>query len=240
MRHVEGLFHGVDTPLTLDQVFPWGRTFAEYGRMFALRPTELASLRILGCADGPASFNATLTARGGRVVSADPLYSFSAAEIRSRIEAARERIVANTERNVAAYRWDEIPSIDAMVARRMQAMEAFLDDFAHGTRDGRYIRCELPRLNFPDRAFDLVLCSHFLFLYSPIVTFDFHWAAVREMLRVGREVRVFPLLDFNGAPSPHVEPLLEALRSSGCAAGLRRVPYEFLLGADTMLVATSR
>jgi hypothetical protein len=41
---------------TLDQVVPWGRSFDEYRRMFALSDDDLG-LRILGCADGPASFN---------------------------------------------------------------------------------------------------------------------------------------------------------------------------------------
>ena len=36
-----------------------------------------------GCADGPASFNAELSGRGGRVVSCDPLYRFDAAQIRA-------------------------------------------------------------------------------------------------------------------------------------------------------------
>ncbi|MAD80187.1 MAG: SAM-dependent methyltransferase, partial [Planctomycetaceae bacterium] len=33
-------------------------------------------------ADGPASFNAELTARGGSIVSCDPIYEFTADEIR--------------------------------------------------------------------------------------------------------------------------------------------------------------
>jgi hypothetical protein len=53
---------------TLDQVVPWGRSFAEYRRMFALTDAELG-LRIIGCGDGPASFNAEATRRGTAVVS---------------------------------------------------------------------------------------------------------------------------------------------------------------------------
>jgi hypothetical protein len=41
---------------TLDEVVPWGRSFDEYAAMFALEAREL-SRRILGCADGSASFN---------------------------------------------------------------------------------------------------------------------------------------------------------------------------------------
>jgi len=51
---------------TLDQVVPWGRSFDEYRRMFALTDAELG-LRIIGCGDGPASFNAEATRRGTAV-----------------------------------------------------------------------------------------------------------------------------------------------------------------------------
>ena len=42
---------------TLATVVPWGRTFDEYRRMFALTNADAAG-GVLGCADGPASFNA--------------------------------------------------------------------------------------------------------------------------------------------------------------------------------------
>jgi hypothetical protein len=71
---------------TLTDVVPWGRSFDEYVAMFHLADADLAR-SILGCGDGPASFNAELTRRGGRVVSADPIYRFSADQIRSRIDA---------------------------------------------------------------------------------------------------------------------------------------------------------
>jgi hypothetical protein len=38
---------------TLDQVVPWGRSFDEYQRMFALTGADLGL--ILGCGDGPAA-----------------------------------------------------------------------------------------------------------------------------------------------------------------------------------------
>lgn len=201
-----------------------------------MRSVDLAG-RILGCGDGPASFNATLSARGGRVVSADPLYQFSADEIRSRVEIARDRIVPNTRQNAASYRWDEIPSIEAMVELRMRAMEEFLLDFERGKSESRYRPLGLPELPFADKSFDLVLCSHFLFLYSPTLSLDFHLAAMDEMLRVGQEVRVFPLCDFDGGPSAYVEPIIAALRSGGRRVEVRPVPYEFQRGANAMLVA---
>ncbi|MEM6717567.1 MAG: SAM-dependent methyltransferase, partial [Cyanobacteria bacterium P01_C01_bin.147] len=46
--------------ITLDTIVPWGRSYAEYVAMFNLTEADLAG-RILGCADGPAAFNAVMT-----------------------------------------------------------------------------------------------------------------------------------------------------------------------------------
>ena len=52
---------------TLEQVVPWGRSFDEYRAMFALSDADLDG-RLLGCGDGPASFNAVATRRGAKVI----------------------------------------------------------------------------------------------------------------------------------------------------------------------------
>jgi hypothetical protein len=64
---------------TLNQVVPWGRSFEEYVAMFALTDVDLGG-RILGCGDGPASFNAVLTSRGGRIVSVQAVTARLAAD----------------------------------------------------------------------------------------------------------------------------------------------------------------
>ena len=53
--------------MKLSEVIPWGRSFDEYRRMFALSDDDLAG-RILGCGDGPASFDAEATKKGHAVV----------------------------------------------------------------------------------------------------------------------------------------------------------------------------
>lgn len=63
---------------------PWGRSFAEYQAMFGLSEDDLKK-RILGCGDGPASFNAEGTRRGIQITSCDPVYQFETKEIRCRI-----------------------------------------------------------------------------------------------------------------------------------------------------------
>src|SRR5712692_5664149 len=155
---------------TLDAVIPWGRSFDEYQRMFALGGADLAS-RILGCADGPAGFNAEATRRGMRVTSCDPLYRCDAGQIRQRIDATFDTVVEQTRRNADEFVWDAaIRSVDDLSRIRMDAMELFLADYKSGRRQDRYIDAGLPALPFADQRFDLALCSHFLFLYTKQLT----------------------------------------------------------------------
>lgn len=216
-----------------NKAIPWGRNFDEYCRMFALTPTDLER-RILGCSDGPASFNVELNARGGSVVSADPIYSLSADDIAERIEVARELVMADTYKSLNDYCWDVIRSAEELESTRMGAMQAFLDDFRKGD-ESRYVPAVLPELPFEDGRFELALCSHFLFLYSEQFDFAFHQAGIDELLRVAAEVRIFPLLDLKSRRSAHLEPILEHLARRGRTATVERVDYEFQIGAREML-----
>lgn len=220
---------------SLDQVVPWGRSFDEYRRMFALTDDDL-NRTILGCGDGPAGFNALASARGCRVVSCDPIYAFTRCEITARIEATSDQVLEQTRANARTFVWnDAIPTVEALGIIRMQAMSVFLEDFDAGKAEGRYVEGALPRLPFADRAFDLALCSHFLFLYTSQLGEAFHLEAVRELCRVAAEVRIFPLLDLDGQRSAYVAPCLSWLAHSGRAARCERVPYEFQRGGDEML-----
>ena len=216
------------------EAVPWGRSFDEYRSMFALADENLGG-KILGCADGPASFNAEMFARGRRVVSCDPLYQFSAEQIRQRIEATYESVIAQTRRNQEQFVWDVISSPDELGRVRMSAMTKFLGDYERGKEDGRYIPAQLPDLPFAAQSFDLALCSHFLFLYSDSLSLAFHQQAMDEMCRVAREVRIFPLLNYNAEPSPYVEPILEYVRAAGRVAAIEKAPYEFQRGGNRML-----
>jgi hypothetical protein len=136
----------------LDHIVPWGRSFDEYRRMFALTEADLR-LRIVGCGDGPASFNAEATRRGGRVTSSDPIYRCETAQIRDRIEATYDEILDETRRNADEFVWDLIRSVEELGHVRMAAMQEFLDDYGPGKVEGRYVAAELPtqRFHFPTR-----------------------------------------------------------------------------------------
>jgi hypothetical protein len=218
---------------TLDQVVPWGRSFDEYRAMFALTDADLDG-RVLGCGDGPASFNALATRRGTTVVSCDPLYQWGTSEIEARIEATYTEVIEQTRRNQGDFVWDTISSVEELGRIRMAAMREFLRDYPGGVQEGRYLQAALPSLPFRPE-FDLALCSHLLFLYSSQLGEAFHRAAVFELCRVSREVRVFPLLALDGARSPFVETSVKALRAAGHDVSIERVPYEFQRGGNEMM-----
>jgi hypothetical protein len=219
---------------TLSEVVPLGRSFDEYRRMFALSEIDLRR-RILGCADGPASFNAEATQRGGRVVSCDPLYRFRGDEIRCRIDATFPEVMEQARRNAVQFVWKDIPSMEELERCRRDAMQAFLADYDEGRRQGRYVDAELPSLPFPEASFDLALCSHFLFLYTEQLSESFHVQAIIEMSRLAAEVRVFPLVALDGRPSRHTGSVAAQLEACGLGVSVERVPYEFQRGGNQML-----
>ena len=221
--------------LELKDVVPWGRTHAEYAAMFGLQSLAVG-VRILDCAGGPSSFNVEETARGGKVVSADPLYRFPPEEIQRRIEETRAAIVAGLETHRADYVWnDSIPTPEALGRVRMGAMRLFLDDFVHGKAEGRYVEASLPELPFADRTFDLALCSHFLFTYARQFDLRFHVLAIQALCRVAKEARLFPLLALDGAPSADLDAIVTTLNHQGFECEIRSVEYEFQRGAHQML-----
>lgn len=222
------------TGFTLDKVVPWGRSYAEYLAMFGLTDAD-RRLRILGCGDGPAGFNAELTRRDGRIVSVDPLYVFATPQIRNRIHETYEVVMAQMRQNHSDYVWRAISSVEELGRVRMSAMETFLSDFDAGKDEGRYVAGELPSLPFEALSFDIALSSHFLFLYSAHLSLEFHLQALTEMLRVAHEARVFPLLALDGTPSLHVGPVVETLEHRGFIVEVRRVAYEFQKGGNEML-----
>jgi hypothetical protein len=221
--------------MILDQVVPWGRSLREYERMFDLSPAE-CSLRILDCAAGPSSFNAEMHQGGYFVTSCDPVYPFSQSALAARIEETCPAILAATRKFQANFVWSEICSVEELEKLRRSSMALFLDDLAFGLAQGRYIIAELPNLCFRDREFDLSLCSHFLFTYSNVLTLEFHVASIREMCRVARETRIFPLIEqFGSGPSAHLTDVLGLLRTNGYHCEISPVPYEFQRGGNEML-----
>ena len=217
----------------LDKVIPWGRSLAEYKLIFSLTEKDLKR-KILGCGDGPASFNAELNQTGGDVISVDPIYKFSAAQIQERVEAVYDEVLSKVEENKNEFVWSHVKSVADLGRLRMNAMNSFLVDYQ--VNKERYLDQQLPSLSFNSKEFDLALCSHFLFLYSEHHSLDFHKKAIEELCRVATEVRIFPVLELGSVESRHLKPLMKYFRNSAYFCELQQVEYEFQKGGNQMLV----
>jgi hypothetical protein len=210
------------------------RPYEEYRDMFGLSDAELLAGPVLDCPGGAGGFAAGLRARGGEVVSADPAYT---GDPRALVERSREGfehglryLAANSE----SYLWSYHGSVEALTAARRAGLDAFAADYRGP--DERYVTAALPDLPFADGAFRLALSGYLLFAYPDHLDMDDHEAALRELLRVAGQVRVYPLIDTAYQRHPGIDDLRRILAADGVDSEVRRVDYAFQRGADEVLV----
>jgi len=220
--------------MQLEKVVPFGRSLDEYRQMFALSDGDLAK-NIIGVGDGPASFNAEMHALGKRMVSVDPLYTYSASDIERQFYAVVDNIIEQVKATPDDWVWTYHRSPEHLRENRVNVLNQFIVDYDVGKKAGRYHIGELPQLDFGYSQFDLALCSHFLFLYSGHFSYEFHRSAAYEMLRIANEVRIFPLMTLMLKPSPYVEPLMRELESQAYIVQIQMTRYQIQRGGNQML-----
>ncbi|MEM8549697.1 MAG: hypothetical protein AAGF10_02805 [Verrucomicrobiota bacterium] len=215
----------------IDHILFMGRTYEEILQVFALEEEDIRDKRVLDCNSGPDAFVGEANRRGFTVTGCDPLYTKPVEEILDIGRRDTEHFLERAHGNEAsAGKLD----VEAFAQDKLKAMDQFAKDFAAG----HHIAGALPELPFEDDAFDLALSGHFLFLAtSPSLggmvnteTFDlaFHRRAVRDLLRVSREVRLFPCCRI-GEPSvlhPYAARLIGELASDGHQIGLLENVYD--------------
>ena len=220
---------------------PWGRNLAEYQKMFFLCDEDYRRKKILGCGDGPASFNAEVTKIGGSIISIDPIYQFSKKQIQQRIDETSSLIAQELKNNQDNFVWKNIHNVDELIDTRIKAMQIFLNDYEKGLKENRYQYQQLPKLDFEDDSFDIVLSSHFLFLYSDHLDYDFHKNSILEMCRVSKKIiKIFPLIDLQNKISKHLEPIIKLLDKQGYRVNIISTDYEFQKGGNEVLEISIR
>jgi len=220
--------------MKLENVVPWGRNLQEYRAMGLFRDEDKHK-KILGCGDGPASVNKTLSQIGVDITSIDPIYQFNKEQIALRVQETSSVVSKQLRVNRDDYVWKNIKNVEELIFLRLSAIKDFLEDYETGKKQGRYQYQELPKLNFNDKEFELAWSSHFLFLYSEHFDFAFHKKAILEMLRVAKEVRIFPLLDLKNEKSPHLEGICSFLKENAYRYTIQKSEYEFQQGANEVL-----
>ena len=213
--------------LQLENVVITGRTFEEYSSFFDLKIEDLKGKKILDCPSGASSFVSTLKQNDIDVIGVDLLYEFDIESIETQGYKTIEKIYQDTSW-MDVYKMDFYKSKENHRNHRENALKAFVNDF--NKKD--YIFAKLPNLPFENKEFDLALSSHLLFVYDNMLDYEFHKNSILEMLRVSKEVRIFPLVDFKNSKvleeknfSPFVYKILEELKDFKCE--IVKVDFEF-------------
>ncbi|MDA3846468.1 MAG: SAM-dependent methyltransferase [Vallitaleaceae bacterium] len=220
--------------IILENTIPLGRRKEEYIAMFNIQQEEL-TYSILDCGGGPSSFNREMTKDKGNVVSIDIIYQFKDTEIQNRIDETFEDMMKQAQDNKDKFVWNHIASTTELRNLRKTAMTMFIEDYQSGLKEGRYIYAQLPTLPFRDNEFDLALCSHLMFLYSDILSYEFHFESISEMLRVASEIRIFPIVDLNCNQSAYVEDIMASFKAKGYEVTIEACGYEFQKGANKLM-----
>ncbi len=210
------------------------RSFLEYQAFFAVTAADLAG-RVLDCSAGASAFAATANSRGGRVTAVDPAYKEDVAVLAACAVASSARGAQIVADNDDHFVWTWYRSRERRDQLRRDALSAFTAD--RRAHPETYVAAALPDLPFGEDAFDLALCSHLLFTWADVFDEEWHLEAVRELLRVAAQVRVFPLvLQGTGDPVPFLPDVMKRLTEDGHHVDLVSVRYEFQRGATTMLI----
>lgn len=218
----------------LYSVVPWGRNLEEYKLMFGLDDSDM-SKKIAGFGDGTACFNCEMTNAGSHVVSFDPIYQFSKKKIEKRIEEVRIIVMQQMKENMDNYVWTHIKDLDELEHIRMSAMKKFLSDYEQGKKEGRYVFHELPaRLPYEAESCDIGLSSHFLLMYTAL-GYDFHIQSVTEMLRVCKEIRIFPIVDLDANKTDLIKDVIDYFQKD-YNTSIVTTDYEFQKGDNKLLI----
>lgn len=137
--------------------------------------------------------------------------------------------------NMDNYVWTHIKNLEELERLRMSAMRLFLSDFEQGKKEGRYICYELPQtLSYENDRFDIGLSSHFLLMYTAL-GFDFHIQVMKEMLRVCKEIRIFPIIDLDAKKTDLIENVIDFFKSRFIVE-IKKTQYEFQKGDNNLLI----
>jgi hypothetical protein len=217
------------------------RSFEEYVRMFAINQEVLLKGPILDVAAGASSFVAEASARGYKAIAADPLYELDYDVIAQTGKREIEVSTAKLAKLQEHFDWTYYQNIYNHQSIREASLSRFVQDYREAGQS-RYIAAQLPDLPFPNESIELVLCSHFLFLYGEQFDYDFHKRAVLELLRIcrkGGSVLIYPLKTLGFESYPQLTQLLDELSLAGVVSA-RVIPsgLPFIPGSMELLALT--
>jgi SAM-dependent methyltransferase len=183
--------------------------------MFKLVETVWKQGPVLDVAGGASSFTAQLNAKGISAFAVDPFYAGLTEDVIATASQEIDTSSAKITANAGSYDWSFYVSPELHRQRRVQSLALFAEDFRRKDAGSRYYPASLPNLPFESNTFELVVCSHFLFLYADSFGEAFHAAAIAELVRVlkpGGELRIYPLVTLKWEECPFTPSLLIELQ----------------------------
>jgi len=205
----------------------------DYIKMFDLTDVEL-DMNILDCRAGASCFAAQMHEKSKSVIACDPLYQKELNTIKGLVNEAKASIQDSFASNAQVFSILPEKAKDFILQAEM-GVEIFFNDFQAGQKAGRYICDSLPNLSFKDEQFQLALVCHYLFTFSEQMTELEHFNAIKELVRVSNEVRIFPLVTYAGKLSPYVGEVVAMLQSLSYGVEIRGVDYTLQNQGNAML-----
>lgn len=211
-----------------------GRSYQEYLKFFHLNEECLKNKKVLDCAAGASSFTPHMNRRGYDAIAVDILYGKDPGFLQKRCENHLNALLEALSQLEGHFVWSFFQDLDGLREHRMKVCGDFSQDYRDGKGE-RYIKASLTSLPFKENTFDLVLCSHLLFIYDHRLSYDFHLNSIKEMIRVAsKELRIYPLVKSKGEKSPYLKKIMEDLRGT-VKIEIVKVDYEFRRGGDEMM-----
>ena len=212
----------------------WGHHIDEYREMFNLSAQDFHS-RILEYGCGPSAINNELHEDTEHVVSCDPLFTLDKATLSTKTSLIFEDMINRVAREKEKFDFTRYGNLEGLISKRRQGMSEFFDDYEKGRAEKRYLPVTDYTLPFADFSFDLALSSHYLFADLDDQDVEFHLKIIRELARVAKEVRIFPLIDRYGHPSPFFGPVLLGLQEGNFGVEVKEVAYHLQATGNAML-----
>ncbi len=212
----------------------WGHHLDEYRDMFQLSQTDLTK-RVLEYCCGASAVNFELQSIATEVVSCDPWFHLDAKTLKEEIKnyfSMRLQEFSSVEQSLDYSRYG---GLEQLVAYRRAGIETFLDDYDQGRIDKRYVAVSDHHIPFSDFSFDFALSANSLFADLEYQTVEYHLQVIKEMARVAKDVRIFPLVDAGGLPSPLLGPVLLGLHQANYGVEVRDVSYHLQVKGNAML-----
>lgn len=212
----------------------WGHDVDEYREMFDLSHDEIHS-RILEFGCGPSAVNSQQTRANNQVMSCDPLFVLDKDTLYSKTIMIFAQMAEEVKTEQELFDFSRTGSLEKLLAKRQLGMKDFFADYEQGKTEGRYIGIADYHLPFENFYFDFALSSHYLFADLDDQTVESHLTVIRELARVAKEVRVFPLIDKEGKSSDFLGPVLLGLQQENFGVEVRETAFHQHKSGNAML-----